>query len=193
MITTTKYLRKLEEKNKKFAKANKAAKRVMIAKDVLEQLQAKRIVAKKGTYCTFKLNEVRTIKKSDNKSVRENFHNGAITSCKTCGIGAIMLSTILFKNGINVQHNIQFASVWNDSDTDQQATALVLKYFDEQQLRLIEAAFECWSVRRFVNDQLLAEQASNFGALFSSPTKRLKAIMENIIRNKGTFVPGDYK
>ena len=61
------------------------------------------------------------------------------------------------------------------------------RFFDIDQLRLIESAFE---QSEFGNlDYDLVERAVEFGNRYKVHGTRLRAIMQNIIDNRGTFVP----
>lgn len=62
------------------------------------------------------------------------------------------------------------------------------KYFTDDQLKLIEIAFECGSGNHGVNSSRTMD-AKRFGKQFPRKDLRLQAIMLNIIQNEGTFNP----
>ena len=64
------------------------------------------------------------------------------------------------------------------------------KIFTRNQLALIENAFETGrGVYKYQAGEVAAEKAFLFGSKFVDEDKRMIAIMQNIIDNKGTFKP----
>jgi hypothetical protein len=122
--------------------------------------------------------------------------------CKVCGIGSLMLSAIRYNNNVNWKKcdwtdssildemdyydNGDLIHSDNDENAYLDASKNLNKFFSERQLRLIESAFE---VRAFHSDNQQYVEAEEFGQKFINDKKRLLAIMENVVENKGTFKP----
>lgn len=163
--------------------------RVIIAKDVIAQIEAERYFAKGGSY-------IRISEEDDYRgSVKENFQN--IKHCKVCALGGCFLSIVRFKNNVDFDEltdigAMQFAH-------NNKFKQILTSIFSIQQLILIENAFEngwfgespifgSYDEKYSVSRQDKHE-AWEFGQQFSNQNDRLIAIMQNIIDNKGTFKP----
>lgn len=136
--------RKIESRNKRFAEANDAQKRVMIAKDALAQINEGRFIPKTGSYCRISSTAVKKSLKVGVKDLREAYLGNNINNCKVCGIGALMVASILFNNNVAVDSYIHYTSQgWGSpNDNNNEASNGIRKYFSHEQLRLIEHAFE---------------------------------------------------
>ena len=179
----------------KFNTLSKAEQRILIAKDVIAQIKANKYKPAPGIYVTLKIPKSLDITK-DAKSNLENVEN-----CVVCGVGACLVSTVKFKNTLTLHDLDHPTSSYKDST---KAAKLLKSVFPPSQLALIETAFEreyCegshWSSEPVdgggIGGKLTDKQAykaENFGDNYwDSSTKRLLAIMENIITNAGTFKP----
>lgn len=150
---------------------------VAIAKDVLKQLRARRYLAQPGVYL-----EADGAKVKGGDDLRKVLPK--IKKCHVCAIGAAFLSYVRLKDGVKVVA----ADGWpagsrppafvhpEGSHTlfSGRASAmrdLLVQAFDRDMLSDIESAFE-----------------SNWGG-YRTAGNRLRAIMLNIIRNKGKFEP----
>jgi hypothetical protein len=169
----------------------KAEQRVMIAKDVIAQVLAKKYKATPGTYVEASL--PRGVKKD--ASARENIDK--IKKCTVCAFGSCIVSTTRYKNRLTMDEMI------NPLDNKAANTKLLLTVFTPNQMALIESAFErkyqvrgYWSTVGTYNDGLNGEitekqeyAIQEFGNRYGNDNDRLIAIMQNIIDNKGKFVP----
>jgi plasmid maintenance system antidote protein VapI len=193
---------KLAKRNKRFVALSNADKRVAIARDVLASLAAEKVIALSGTYIDT-LGDgpgVFSLPPSDDAQV---WLEDAPT-CTTCALGAMMLSCVRKAN------NATLGMLRGRSNI----TARLAVHFDRRQLDLIETAFEqsihVWMnsqddydrwpdqselrVARDMFGQYLRVARDMFGqdlARDYTSDERLTIIMQNIIRNKGTFVPAD--
>jgi ribosomal protein S27AE len=104
-------------------------------------------------------------------------------NCPACALGNMMLS-----------HVRLFDQVTLDQLTGdrEDITDVLEDYFDSDQLYLIEIAFE--SDATFYNrGNEDREKAGIYARKYENPKHRLRAIMVNIIKNKGTFSPEDFR
>lgn len=160
-----------------------AEKRVAIAKDVLENLD--RLKVRQGNYiCGTLLEEV------DPKDNAQEKVKAIQAYCTVCALGACLLSHIRLWDRVMMGEiagtyptlylNVQYAGT----------TAPLKRYFTQRQLNLIESAFEMRPMNKehAASDEEIA-QAKFFGLGYINSQNRLKAIMENIIENEGTFKP----
>lgn len=180
-------------RNKKFAAATSAQKRVLIAKDVIAQIKAKRFKARAGTWVrpVFRNgDELDMFDKFDEEtaSVRELFLEKKIPACECCALGAMFMSCTLYNNKTTVDslldETMDFELIVR-SKTRSFSNGLA-QFFTKPQLKLIEAAFE--SEYGAFND-VCNDKTDLWYETMPNDTKRLIAIMQNIIKNKGTFKP----
>lgn len=188
MKTTTKItkrvLKEIEKRNELFKTASKAEKRVLIAKDVIAQINSKRFIPKSGTWTSFT-----NLWTDNDNSLRETILSDSSIKCECCALGSIMASCTLFNNKYTNRDTI---------DRDWQDTGYEIEYgnrfkngltniFSKSQLRLIEIAFES-ADGYFYNPKTSQERkASLMFKSTMSAKNRLISIMENIVKNKGTF------
>lgn len=175
-----------------FNKLPVAKQRIRVAKDVIKQIDIKKYTVDTGRYVDDV--EFKGYRDYSHLDIKDNFAN--IKKCQVCAIGACLLSITHFKNKLSfydVGHNIY--SLRNAK------VKKLLSLFSKEQLLLIESAFEGLSysadrvavhVLEYDTDKCsedLLIRASKYYSRFRSSKNRLKAIMNNIIKNKGTFIP----
>jgi hypothetical protein len=193
--------------NEAFEKLSPAKKRVAIAHDVIAQL-GRRLVVTQGTY--LESDELRKARRrrgiSNETEIRDLLNK--VESCSVCAKGALFICNI---DKIN---KLKIADLSSDSTRYGQVfgsdiTTYLERLFDPRQLELIESAFEVTDMSEdsskddYVEDEIAndIQQAIEFGKLFQTDSDSydeevytdanslLRAIMENIIVNKGTFKP----
>jgi hypothetical protein len=145
--------------------------RIKLAKDVIAQIKAKKYIP---SHCYTQLN--RPDYSNGDKSAKEVI-NEKTSKCEVCGIGALVTSHIRFNNE---------CSLWEYDALNQIIIHEILSpYFSEEQLWLIESAYE-----RCAEDCLsVSHQAARFyGDEYEEASNRLVAIMKNIIENDGKFI-----
>ena len=140
---------------------SKAKQRVLIAKDALEWEAAGALIAAQGQYVAPLLAPI-------DGSLWQQARDTFIGKCQVCALGALLVAKA-----------VRYDNVTREALLGQNTQAL-REHFDEDQLTLIESAFEGW------NDE------SWFDA-YPDESARFRAIMRNIIRHKGTFVPSDVR
>lgn len=195
----TKKQSKINAKNNEvFAKLSKPEKRVMIAKDVLKMLKEERITATSGVCCQVKQSgifqkEITKLTDEDGNGLIELSKPFKHVDCRVCAIGA------LFVSGLNVFNQFEVdANEIEDDDyshekyrtnfdiNDDAFCDVIDRYFSEEQLQLIEVFFEGNNglYKNYNYDDVAISFKNNH-----KPEIRMILIMQNIIANKGTFVP----
>lgn len=178
---------------RKFDTLTPAGQRVRIAKDVIDQLTKKKIKARTGVYLS--LGGEVTLGSMGESSARDVL---ASVRCEACALGSLFVSSVHIKNGLLASETFVNSSVYDEvadiingvvsCDTSVMRERLE-EYFDEQQLDLIESAFETSDMGDGTIDSVLLDRAIQFGARYNDHTRRMKAIMQNVIDYRGTFVP----
>jgi hypothetical protein len=190
--------------NANFKKLSPAQKRVAIAKDVLIQLQLKKYMATAGTYFStdaLPLDKTNSLQHSFNK----------MESCDVCALGACFVSGVRLADKIKVDAIIDEGTIIEDGETEvssdyiSASASTMHEYldgiFDEQQLALIECAFEGSDIQG-VDNWSDRERAIAFGEQIRMQCEEddnceygkrdrliLTKIMKNIVKNNGTFKP----
>lgn len=189
-------MKKSQPKSKPFSKLSKSEKRVVIAKDVIQQIKVGKYLAETGGYIDgifFKKQDKMDSSKMEDMDIKKNF--GKIRQCTVCAMGACLMSITKFQN------KLTFGDVGSGvSDmSNTKVTKLFKSLFSDIQLHLIEKAFEgtdtvTLSSELFgLDEDNFSEQVErcdrNFYSEYGTDSERLIAIMRNIIKNKGTFKP----
>jgi hypothetical protein len=182
--------------SKKFADMTPKNKRIAIAKDVLTQLAAKKLRAAHGIYLEVVADGEFTAEEMLRKPCTVCALGGLFVAC-TNKVPSEINSDEL---GLSTDNYDGFTETVLNGDSDSMKPRMQA-YFTREQLRLIEHAFEKRVIETVDenNDEYteleLAEyweknsRAMKFKPKVVSPNNRLKAIMENVIENNGTFVP----
>lgn len=198
---------RIQQNNEKFKNATKAQKRVLIAKDVLEWLDVNLIRPENGSYVRrsdYKKDIDYDYEKHDktqlNKTILEG---GSRNSCYVCGVGALFVGAVMrYDNICNGDFNGNCSDInigiGGLIEFDDELVDYLSKYFTRRQIALVEVAFEVEDY--FDSDEPFnssfaclsdeaASKASNFGMQYKENKQRLIAIMKNIIKNDGQFIP----
>lgn len=182
---------KTATRNKKFNAATASEKRVMIAKDVIFMILAKKFKPKQGRFIVIKFAKNKI--PSDNTEVCEIVSDDAQINCQCCAFGAMMMSEIRHNDNLTVD-DAGGVSVYSKTIEIEHMDKgdRLKKYFSKPQLKLIEIAFErgkgyynpCWTGDFNATER----RAENMFTEDSKPTFRMRTIMENIVANGGKFV-----
>lgn len=171
-------MKTLKERNAKFKAATPAEKRVMISTDVLDQLTAKKIKAAHAGWALLTFSAPQN-PKHEVCNIIDN------AQCTCCALGAMMLSEVRINDKLKIGalmddggSGVDFR-MYHGGDEDR-----LCDFFDYQQLSLIESAYE-----RGTGRYDGTERSVSFGERYKTPERRLRAIMENIVANNGTFKP----
>ncbi len=155
----------------KLAKLSKKAMRIAIAKDVLSLLKAKdSIVAKSGVYLTCSCDADALINEVPLGNAQENI-DVLTKECRVCALGALFVGAVDLYNKCQLQEFGGYGNIVNK----------LRDFFSDKQLYLIEGCFEGHWDEKFV--------CRGFHNKYPEDAQRMKAIMRNIIRNEGNFVP----
>lgn len=154
---------------------------VQIARDVLTQLRLKRFQAKEGTYVTVNIDGDIYHEDSEYHSAcfKEYFKKNKQVTCQVCALGAAFVSMVNIKNECSVLDVMMEDGMWERLG----------EYFGADNIDLMESAFEI-RVSQNANSGLLYKilfAATSWGSQYQDPNERLRAIMLNVIRNKGDF------
>lgn len=160
--------RRVARNNKRFQKLSPEKQRVAIARDALSQLKAKRLKAVVSEY------------------MAPVYVEGVATTalsvpCGVCALGGLFCG---LADNTEDQRPVYSGSQIRDK---------LRPYFSETQLTQIESAYEKKPMFWFMSDRPAAMEAQNHFKAGIQPTQRLQAILGNIIRNKGTFIPRKVK
>lgn len=177
--------------NMTFNKQTKTQQRILIAKDVLERLDKKNYIAKSSVWVKFPASQEEVDKRLQVCDILDQ------KKCECCALGSILLSEISFNDHYTLKGGDSFNKDTFFISLDDRQQEL-LKIFSRYQLVLIEIAFENgmgnYRFHNLPNNQKyrkLYQNAIDFYDIYPEVEARLRAIMNNIIRNKGTFIPSD--
>lgn len=155
--------KQVAEANAAFEAMTPEQKRVHIAQDTMQQIQKGWITVQRGTYLDW--------------DGGDDYEPGE--ECRACALGSIFAACIA-RPELKLK-----AEPGYEGDDNEQRVALS-PYFSEEQLMLIESAFE---MDDFTYGDDGWEDAVDFGRMFNNDKDRLLAILQNIIDNNGEFVP----
>lgn len=178
---------KTNKLNEEFKKATKAQKRVMIAKDVLAQIKAKRYFAESGEWVKPLWSDDQksiAIKLYPKSSIKDAFKSKAINSCRVCALGGLFMSCTNLNNNTTVQDLKNETYIGDLVADDDKISNGLNRIFTQGQLMLIESYFE--GGEGYFRDG--NEKTQTFLESYNDD-ERLKIIMQNIIDNNGTFKP----
>ena len=162
-----------------FKKLSKPMKRVAIAQDVIASLKAKQLTAQARNYLTV-----------DDGALHTNFQTALALGqkCTACALGSLFVCAVKVQNDVCTE-DAEYAA------EQVSVHGYLSDIFSVEQLSLIETAFECSAadVPGLLADDEDPSDAFNkaiaFGHRYESDHTRMVAIMKNIIKHEGTFVP----
>ncbi len=164
-----------------FNKLSKAAQRVAIAQDAINQIKAEKYYIKTGRWVNIKIQtpeDLEEVPDIDQNILLNGFApiQRKIT-CTCCAIGAAFLSSIRLAN----------KAVITDGAVEslKESVEQLGNYFSKDQIELIEEAFE----KGFGYCHTDGRRGRGFGCSYYDETERALAIFKNIVKNKGEFKP----
>jgi len=176
-------LKLAKDRARRFRHMSKARKRVAIARDVISQLQSKRLIPKPSHWVT--VHSWLTERPAAGVDLREELIKSS--GCTVCAMGAIFVSAVMREPDVKVSDDIMVGKRSEVANHGQIRSKLI-KYFTDNQLKLIELAFERGRGWNFVDNDR-DQDAVRFGEQFPDERVRMAAIMSNIVDNNGTFNP----
>lgn len=170
--------------NKAFEKMTPSEKRVQIARDVLAQLAAKRLIAESGVWLEGKDGKD-LFKQSDIQKDAELSDILAKTKqCQGCALGGMFMCSVERADNLKLGKLEAVREADNcNTIAENDAFSYLKKFFSENQLEMIECAFERGSGASYSRDSV------DFACDVEDAQTRMRLIMENIVANKGTFRP----
>lgn len=135
-----------------------------------------------GNYCIIPAGVVENYA---GKSMQKVMRLPKYKPCTVCAIGSLLLGYVDKHNQLKVPN----ANIFGYGHYYDDVAVKKLKgVFAEHQLRYMERAFEGREIVSTDLSSVEIDAATKFHARHFSPTKRLKAILNNVIENKGKFV-----
>lgn len=197
-MTPEEFDEKVRKHNAEFAILSHQEKRVAIAKDVLKQLDARRLVAQSKTWLVGGAGTIRITEEDHEKPLCQLL--ASQESCNVCALGGILVSAAKLANAATV-NDVRDKNTEGYFVVDMFTMLPYLKnFFDESQLRLIELAFERGdggyspaSQADYEAAEIFAQQKTYLAGDEVDDDTRLRLIMECVVRNNGTFVPKDVR
>ena len=174
-------------KQKKWAEASRPERRMMVAQDVLDQVEAGKILSSPGIYFAMRNNHRNPVNTYDDGV--EIIRKGG--TCEACAIGFIFYSSM--KNYGYCKENHAPTLIGDGCGhigfIGKDMIDTMSDAFSVKELRKMEFAFEGRSIGG--TDFSLAERrdCENFHASNPSDQSRLTSIMKNILKNGGDFKP----
>lgn len=174
--------KEIERRAKLFKGASLAEKRVLIAKDVINQIETTKRF-KPQSQIFVKLSAIDRLDSEDN--IQEKFFDGTLRDCHCCVLGSMMMSCTLFNNkekaGNYYSHFTRLGDCIENGDSFNNQFD---KIFTSNQLKLIEQCFEGGNGffgSDYANDYAGGNDLlSSYRIKFKSNRAILIAIMKNI-------------
>lgn len=175
-------------------KVTKAELRVRVAKDVLKWLKNDELKVSTGEYVT-----PENVKFPSVGDAQQ--HVDKLKQCTVCALGSCFIGLVNQMDKLDLQELFQIRMYSNTSGPifEDKMRNYLREIFSETQMLLIESAFEMQDMRgsnyHDVNISAVnIARAIEFGkqhdhTIDANAKSRLKAIMNNIVKNKGIFIP----
>jgi hypothetical protein len=165
--------------NNYFKSLTKAEKRIAIAKDILQQIKLKKYIPYSGSYITFK----NYYNINNELDIQANFDKA---QCNCCQLGACIMSLTKFENKLKFS-DIQYA------ESDNKSWKMLEKIFTPRQIAIMEYCFEgdeggskvAEDFFKYELDKETIEKCDEFKNKYFSDEDTMKAICNNLIKNKG--------
>lgn len=167
---------------------NKPITAVDVAKDALELIDQRKIRVTTGTYFAYSAG-LRDATRTTDGGLYEVLKSGLSrkNTCRVCAIGSMLVACVLRK-----ESDVSSSDFGWDRTTFQVMDGIMSR----SQLRLMEVCFEMWEPGEIptwndmdIEDRARLPAAHKMGKRYKSDSRRLRAILGNIIYNKGVFDP----
>ena len=174
-------------------KLTAAEKRVAIAEDTIKWLNSRAIKATPGTYFGAPAKGIKVKSHDDKLDVALKKTKEA---CKVCALGGLFYSMVRRFDKVTVGVGNIDSRLNSDYFLGVDGFGVfeeLEKYFPHQQLAAIESAFEQRDMFEYEDHAKMSDAemvwSQDFTRGAKTPADRLRAIMNNIIENKGKFRP----
>lgn len=199
---SNKFAKEINRRNRLFKNATPAQKRVLIAKDVLKQIKQKKISPQNGIFMDISRDTLLNFNYED--SFQKALIEGSIPPCECCAQGAMFISCTLFNNQTKIYDILKYNNgdyIFGGQIEDNEIISNKLnQIFSKNQLILIEIAFEKGegyftcnesysNIPKSISKSKYLKAKNFFGDDDVDSEERMIAIMKNIIKNKGEFIP----
>ncbi len=187
--------RRVDRDNVAFEKMSPAEKRVQIARDVIAQLNSKRLIATTGLWLDavngslFKDKDIKS-----NPEVKELLSK--VKQCQGCALGGMFMCAVERANKLKFSQlqcgkdfDPKYHSIDNEDIHADDTFSYMERFFTKNQLNLIEIAFEQGSGATSYDEVSNFDEACDFAYEIDDAGTRMRLIMENIVLNKGVFKP----
>lgn len=187
-------------KTKTKKRLTKSQMRVEIAKDVISQINSKKLIPETGIWMYDpKLGSIddhienlidKAMEDEKNDTCRFEPFNARdftkrVNRCKVCALGSIFVSAVNLYNGVEFKSGNEACEAFESLELSP-----LSKYFSPHELSFIETCFEGEDSAHWTDiDGKDSAIAIAYNRSFPSSKSRLVSIMKNIVRNKGNFVP----
>ena len=162
---------------------------ILVAKDVIKQIEHYSVC--EGSYINVCIPNTTydKIKPIDLRDLIPTLKKARI--CKVCALGACLISKAKLFDNVPLEGMFKDSNITNSKYLlcNNKIHSLLQEIFPNQQAELIEAAFERSDNYGGNNSSENIIKAVDFGNNFDFPKERLIAIMQNIIDNRGFFIP----
>lgn len=176
-------------------------KRVAVAKDVIKYLTQNKLRAGTGVYVSPTCDLRATIRNEANIQDTDEIelqpflidslkNESPEIICEVCAKGALFLAEVFYRD--DYKFNVSWLNGCQifEQGTSSKVIKNKLDFFDPDQLDLIELFFEGGNIDKNENIESYKTKATDFvHKTYWDDCNRLLLIMQNIVKNKGTFVP----
>ena len=175
----------IEKRNAEFNALPPMKKRVAVAKDVLLQLEAGKLVAQSMSYGHIEgKGGSSPIPSGPLQDTLIQMSESGIV-CAGCAKAAAMISRARLGNAVTVDGSFQSTEKYAHSVTDE--------IFGDKCAEVIEGVFEGWGYGSGISAESKAIREFTLGLRNESSHDRMVAIYKNIVKNRGRLVIGKYK
>lgn len=189
---------------RQFKDLTRAEQRVAIARDVIAQLNARAILATPGIYFEFPKDALGEREHGDwgigdkeptlaGKALCDVLTNAA-EPCQVCALGAVFVSAACAAGDYAIKGvELSTGDIFAERPTQGAMHRYLGGFFDEEQLELMENAFEATNINGSYDDDDFITTYGVAADMFENvedPTERLRLVMQNVVDNGGTFVVG---
>lgn len=168
-----------------------ASKRIAIANEVISLLSANKIEAAPGSWLDYP--KAPDLFSDDDVKNKTPFFEvmSKFKTCDVCVLGALFVSAVRNYGGPTCE-DVKDCIFLNYLTFDE-IFPTISKYFPASMLSVIETAFEGWTSTEICQASGELHEAiniaTNFYSRYQDANERMIAIMQNIVKNEGEFIP----